>query len=112
MLPVVVAGAIIAAKVAGGAATSSNTSLLITIYNLGGIVVALGVVGAFFRWLWKSVRPAWQAFKHFLDDWHGEAPRPGSPGTPGVMLRIQNVEDTVKFLKAEVSPNHGNSLKD
>lgn len=40
-----------------------------------------------------------------LDDWQGEADRPGVPGRPGVMRRLKTIEE-------QVIPNHGSSLRD
>lgn len=31
--------------------------------------------------------------REFLDDWNGEAARPGVPGRAGVMARLQRIED-------------------
>lgn len=86
--------------------------ILILLYYIGGLLVSFGVILAFFRWCWRVLRPMWKGIREFLRDWHGEPPRPGFAGVPGVMIRIQTVEDTVKFLKAEVSPNSGTSMKD
>jgi len=48
-----------------------------------GIVVALiTIIGTFLavgRWLYKQFR----SLENLLEDWHGEAPRPGVPGRGG-----------------------------
>jgi hypothetical protein len=86
--------------------------IIILLYYIGGIVIAAGVFGAFMRFLWRTLRPVWRLFRQLLTDWHGEPPRPGFDGVPGVMVRIKTVEDTVKYLKAEVQTDHGTTLRD
>lgn len=48
---------------------------------------------------------AWPRVRDFLEDWAGEAPRPGVPARPGVMVRLQRIE-------TELHPNGGRSLSD
>lgn len=55
----------------------------------------------------RAIRRFFHRIGDFLEDWFG---RPadterGTPPQPGIMLRLRNVE-------AEVSDNHGSSLKD
>lgn len=39
---------------------------------------------------------------HFLDDWFGEESRPGVPARPGVMERLDSVEQDVASIKVRV----------
>lgn len=82
---------------------------------LGAIVLAvfLGAVG------WKYLRPPTKGLNHFLEDWNGDADRPGVPGRPGVMVRFQNLEEwTAKYgpmidrMDHEMHPNSGSSMAD
>jgi hypothetical protein len=59
---------------------------------------------------WAAVR--WRRVSDFLEDWNGEESRPGVPERPGVMSRLAALEADVVTIRAEVSPNHGGSLKD
>ena len=82
---------------------------------LGALVLAvfLGAAG------WKYLRPPTKGLNHFLEDWNGDADRPGVPGRPGVMVRFQHLEEwTAKYgplmdrLDHEMHPNSGGSLAD
>lgn len=68
-------------------------------------LVALGLLGmaaAPLKWLWgRLLRP----LTLMLQDWHGTPPRPGVPARPGVMVRLERLE-------AELTPNHGRSVRD
>ncbi|MBX6383771.1 MAG: hypothetical protein IRZ07_12480 [Microbispora sp.] len=73
-----------------------------------------------------AVLAAGRRLVHFLDDWFGEAPRPGVPGRPGFPDRLGKVETAVKGLREEIGeireqvaeivhelhPNAGSSLRD
>jgi hypothetical protein len=53
----------------------------------------------------------WSVFKYgrrimqMVEDFNGEPERPGVPARPGVMTRLSAIE-------AEITPNHGGSIKD
>lgn len=93
-------------------AANGVSSSLTLWYYLAGIAAGLGAVGLFLKWIWSTVRPPVKSHLQFLEDWHGEDARPGVPAKPGMMVRVQNLEDVVEHLKAEVTLNHGGSMKD
>lgn len=45
-------------------------------------------------------------------DWHGAPERPGVPARPGVMERLQVNEESLDYIKSELSLDHGRSVKD
>lgn len=60
------------------------------------------------RWGWRvAVR-----ITRFLDDYFGEPARAGVPATPGVMARLQNLEQSLNHVRDEMKPNGGNSMRD
>jgi len=62
--------------------------------------------------LWKGI-PFLRRVGHILDDLQGEDPRPGLPeGRPGVMSRLDRLEDVVAEVRAQVTVNGGSSMKD
>lgn len=77
-----------------------------------GLVGALGVLIPPMLWLARRIRSlsvfSDPRFSHFLDDWFGEAPRPGFGGRPGMPERIAAVEELTKQLR----PNGGSHLAD
>ena len=69
-------------------------------------------VGALLAW---GGRVGWRLITrtlNFLDDWAGEAPRPGVAARPGVMARLLAMERAVAEVRAETKPNGGSSLRD
>jgi hypothetical protein len=60
------------------------------------------------RWTWRVLT----RITRFLDDYFGEPARDGVPARPGVMSRLQAVEESLAHVVAETRPNHGNSLRD
>lgn len=62
------------------------------------------------RWSWRLGRK----IATFFDDWNGEAARPaaGVPARPGVMLRLQGVEELVAEVAKEITLNGGGSMHD
>ncbi|MEV4749089.1 hypothetical protein AB0K21_22145 [Streptosporangium sp. NPDC049248] len=70
--------------------------------------VIIGIVGTAIVLIWKAAAGTLARLRrisHFLDDWNGEAARPGVPYRPGFPDRLQQIE-------AELRPNHGSSLRD
>ena len=75
------------------------------------IVAILGLLGA----LWRLVRPLRrivQLVDMFWEDWQGTPGRPGVPPRPGVMARLDRIEDRVGIVVHEVRPNGGGSMRD
>lgn len=69
---------------------------------VGGIVVWC------LRWAWRILSRTMK----FLDDYFGEPARPGVPERPGVMARLQRVEDLAREIRNETTTNGGTSMKD
>ena len=72
------------------------------------LVAAAGCALFVARRLWHMITRVLR----FLDDWNGEPAQGGRPATPGVMARLQAVEDTMANVLAETRPNGGKSLRD
>lgn len=76
--------------------------------GIGGVVLLV-----------KRILPAVRRFMHFLDDWFGEEARTGQPARPGVMERLQSMEETqtsqtetLSEVRHELFPNSGKSMRD
>lgn len=77
----------------------------------GAFTLISGVVGL----LWRLIRGACHTgarMNQFMDDWYGEASRPGVDERPGMMQRVSVIEDRVKRMEHELYPNSGGSLRD
>lgn len=82
------------------------------------------VVGAALAW--KYLKPPTKGLNHFLEDWNGEPDRVGVAGRPGVMKRLQTIDESgtktdawmekygpiIDKLDHEMHPNGGGSLAD
>lgn len=89
------------------------------------IASAVTAITVIFLFLKKGFS-IFRRFIHFLDDFHGEEERPGSPRRPGFSERLGSVEqcmssmkekfegidDKVSFIEKELHPNHGSSMRD
>ncbi|MGY3199683.1 hypothetical protein [Streptomyces sp. TE5632] len=65
--------------------------------------------------LWRAARAITHLLRRtsqFLDDWYGEAARPGVPERPGMMERVAGMEERLGHVWHEVYPNNGDSLRD
>jgi hypothetical protein len=96
--------------------------LVDTLILMASLITAATVVIVFFGKGFKLFR----RFVHFLDDFHGEDERPGTPRRPGFSERLSGVEDymsemrskvtdidgKVSFIEKELHPNHGSSMRD
>jgi hypothetical protein len=79
-------------------------------------------IGAFVVKVWpvlKAIRKVSDRTRDMTDDWFGEADRPGVPGRPGVMVRLeQHDAQLAEIRKSSASsafnsaPNHGTSAWD
>lgn len=77
----------------------------------GAVVVVGGAIAALVKaggWVFRTVR----RINEFLEDWNGEAERPGWPKRLGVMERLVDLEQHAKEIVHEVKPNSGLSLRD
>jgi hypothetical protein len=92
---------------------------LIRLGQVAGALAAVAGLALLFskgiRWMLRTLRK----INDFLDDWNGEAPRHGVPERPGVMTRLQAIEDRADGIEArigavlhEVKPNGGSSMRD
>ena len=76
---------------------------------LVALIVAVGALAAWaLRWAWRILRRV----VHFLDDYSGQPARDGRPAVPGFMARLASVEDSLKHVVAETTPNGGGSMRD
>jgi hypothetical protein len=73
-----------------------------TIIAVGG---AVGIVWSLLRPLARKTRALMDALDLFTTDWFGEKARPGHKAVPGVMDRLQTLEN-------ELTHNGGTSMKD
>lgn len=86
---------------------------------LGGIVGAVAVLAAVWKTLLQPVVRFARRLVHFVDDWFGEPERDGVPERPGVMRRLQLIDDhgertdgRLDAIEHQLSPNSGKSLHD
>jgi len=79
---------------------------------VGAVITATtATVGAIW-WLVKGITKLVQRFNLIFDDWSGVESRPGVPGYPGVMARLEGMEERQVFFEGVVTPNGGGSLRD
>lgn len=64
------------------------------VWGVNGFVAISFIAGITVK-LW----PILKKLQQFLDDFQGEEPRPGVPERPGVMKRLETLENDVKELK-------------
>jgi hypothetical protein len=72
--------------------------------------------------VWAFIKKVWPIIKrvnYFVDDWFGEPEREGRSARPGVLSRLQGIEDTqlahskqFEVVLHELFPNSGGSLRD
>jgi hypothetical protein len=73
-----------------------------TVIAVGG---AFGIVWRLFRPIARKTKALMEALDLFTTDWFGEKARPGHKAVPGVMDRLQKLEN-------ELTHNGGTSMKD
>ncbi|HUY46673.1 MAG TPA: hypothetical protein VMV92_13215 [Streptosporangiaceae bacterium] len=84
-------------------------------WTAGGItavVIAATAIATLIAW---ALRWAWRILSRttrFLDDYFGEPAREGLPARPGVMARLQKVEDITTEVRTEIRTNGGTTLRD
>lgn len=77
---------------------------------LENVTAGVIVAGAGAALLWFTRMP--KKLVHMVDDWFGEEARPGVPARPGVMERLQTMDDSIVQIQHEVNFNSGKSIKD
>jgi hypothetical protein len=83
---------------------------MLVIWSLAAVSVA-----ALLDLLWRmsrGVRRIVVRVGEFVDDWNGVPPRPGVSGRPGVMARLDGIEERLGRVEHELQPNSGASLRD
>lgn len=59
--------------------------------TVAAFITVMTAIAGFFAWL----HPKMKKLMNMLDDWTGEAARPGVPKREGVMERLEKIEDKV-----------------
>ena len=84
-------------------------------WTAGGITAVVivstaiaGLTAWALRWAWRILSRT----TRFLDDYFGEPAREGLPARPGVMARLQKVEDIAIEVRTEMQTNGGTTLRD
>jgi hypothetical protein len=75
------------------------------------IVAAAGVLGVAL----KTARVAWRGFRklgHLVDELLGAEARGTRPAIPGWAARLDQIQEDLSKVKAQVFPNGGSSLRD
>ena len=73
------------------------------------IIAALLALGS---WAWRTARRMHCRITNFLDDWSGEAARPGVHSRPGVMERLADVDSRIERVEQQLVTNGGASMRD
>ena len=76
----------------------------------GAATLAAGVAGVVY--IARPIVRAVRGLLDFLGDWKGEPARAGVPARPGVMERLDSLEQDLKAVKTQVHPNGGTSMRD
>lgn len=81
---------------------------------VAAVTVAAAFVAAL-ALLWKPIGVLLRMIdrvREFLDDWQGEAARPGVRQRAGVMERLEKLESGMETVTRELHNNGGSSLRD
>jgi hypothetical protein len=70
------------------------------------------VLSGFLIWGFRKVVHMFIRVTRFLDDFMGEPAREGVPARPGIMSRMQKVEEIATEVHHQVYPNGGTSMSD
>ncbi len=93
-----------------GGTTGVATVDVLVIWSLAAVSVA-ALLGLLWR-MSRGVRRIVVRVDEFVDDWNGVPPRPGVSGRPGVMARLDGIEERLGRVEHELQPNSGSSLRD
>lgn len=84
-----------------------------------GTLVLIGYILWRMRGFFAAIARGVHRVHDFLDDWNGEPARPGKDAEPGVMERLQVLEDKqdeqgdlIDDMHHELKPNGGSSMND
>lgn len=83
---------------------------MVVIWSVAAVAAATGL-GLLWR-MTRGVRRIVGRVDEFVDDWNGTVSRPGVPGRPGVMARLDGIEERLGSVEHELHPNSGTSLRD
>lgn len=75
------------------------------------IAAIVGGAGLLWRGT-RSLRRLGRRAEEFIDDWHGVPGRAGVEPRPGVMERLDAIENRLGTIEHELHPNSGVSLRD
>lgn len=70
------------------------------------------LLAALFGWILRKMFRGLRLLVRFTDDYFGEPAAPGRPARPGVMTRLDRLEEIQSDISAQVHLNSGGSLKD
>lgn len=71
----------------------------------GGVAVAVTAIATIGRGAWRIYR----RFDAFFEDWFGQPERPGRPRIPGMPERVRRLEQGLRQVRRQVTPNGGNT---
>lgn len=80
----------------------------ITLLDILAWLAAAASLFAVIKW----VLPAVKKILDTIDDLAGEKARPGVPERPGLMARMQKMEEVMETVRHELFPNSGKSMRD
>jgi hypothetical protein len=75
-------------------------------------LTCLGALGGIAITLIKYGRNYGRKIMQMVEDFNGTEERPGVPSRPGVMARLQTLDEQVAAVHTEVNYNHGTTIKD
>ncbi|MEU6594797.1 hypothetical protein ABZ923_37320 [Streptomyces sp. NPDC046881] len=94
-----------------GSVSTGNTAVDLVMLWGGAISLVVGLGTALWR-VGRAVSHLFRRASQFFDDWYGEEARPGVRARPGIMVRMEGMEERVSQVWHEVFPNGGGSLRD
>lgn len=83
---------------------------MVLVWSAAAVAIA-AALGLLWR-MARGVRRIVVRVDEFVDDWTGIPSRPGVAGRPGVMERLDGIEERIACVEHELHPNSGSSLRD